>query len=120
MKEFDLAKALKGAKVVTRDGREVSEIVFLQTADYSSCVIAVIDGTVFEHDVNGKFNPPNESDYDLFMQPEIKTYYINVYKKQDEYQPIQLSTPYKNLKDAEKFRALDSHYIGTFPFEVAL
>jgi hypothetical protein len=74
MKPFDLKRALAGAVVVTRDGREVSELHFFSTAtkeDYP--ILASIDEEVYSFTVHGKEftslnNKEMDSELDLFME----------------------------------------------------
>lgn len=83
MRPFNLKEALAGKSVVTRDGRPVSQITRF-VARQSFPVVGVIDGDSIEtYTLDGKFfNPTNvehDSGFDLFMNTEIKTGFINVY-----------------------------------------
>ena len=78
MKPFDLEKALAGAPVVTRIGKEVTQVVFFN-ASTTFPVRAVIDGTIYSYTTAGaRFGGVN--DLDLFMAPVKKVAYINVYR----------------------------------------
>lgn len=81
LKPFDLEKALAGAKVVTRDGREVSEIVLLKTLRSGRFpVITVVNGMREEYAMDGTYNEEkSESNYDLFLATEIKTGWIGIF-----------------------------------------
>lgn len=83
MKPFDLQAALAGAKVQTRDGREVTELYFFKTAKNKETfpVSACVDGKIISFTKNGKWGSQgsiNESD--LFMVSEKKEYWINVWR----------------------------------------
>jgi hypothetical protein len=70
MKPFNLEEALKGAKVVTRDGREISEIHKFEKTKKDAFRIAVVrDGMVKLYSDEGKTIWLNESCDDLFMAP---------------------------------------------------
>ena len=82
MKPFDLEKALAGAPVVTRIGKEVTQVVFFN-ASTTFPVRAVIDGTIYSYTTAGALWARASSggnDLDLFMAPVKKVAYINVYR----------------------------------------
>ena len=87
LKPFDLEAALQGAAVVTRDGREVNEVVYLKTRSGNLKVIAVIDGLINAYDTSGKYYTSLEEGHvhDLFMKPTQVTKWVNIYKHDDEY-----------------------------------
>jgi len=78
--KFDLEKALAGDKVVTRDGREVTQLVnFVVMTDRSLCGVLdkelctwLIDGSRYVSGV------PVEN-YRLFMAPKKLSGFVNVY-----------------------------------------
>jgi hypothetical protein len=86
MKPFNLEKALAGDPVITRDGRKVTDIHYFKAKDLDTPVIAEIDNTNLKFYTNdGKYYHKfyyqnNDSHYDLFMAPVIKTYWVNIYK----------------------------------------
>lgn len=81
MRPFDLEKALAGAKVVTRDGREVTQLTKFDTCrDW--CLIGLLDGDFRSYDVNGKYKRNEESDKDLFMAHEKQSIWVNVYSSE--------------------------------------
>lgn len=77
-KEFNLEDALAGKPVMTKDGDEVTEIVFLAGAIPTSQVIAVIRGIPFLYDKKGTRNKYG-SHVDLVMKSTIITKFINIY-----------------------------------------
>jgi hypothetical protein len=83
MRPFNLEEALAGKPVVMRNGDRVKAVYFIKELENQK-VLAVIDfdgdqGYDF-YSENGKFLiGENESEYDLFMYEEPKTYYTNIY-----------------------------------------
>ena len=67
MKPFNLQAALNGAKVVTRDGKPVTELMkFTTPRPYN--LVAAIGGFLFELTETGNLNDNKiDSPYDLFM-----------------------------------------------------
>lgn len=81
LKPFNLEKALAGEKVVTRDGRNVVEIVKLSKAVGSQSVIAVKeDGNWASYSSDGySWAEGSLLDNDLFMAPTKKQGWMNIY-----------------------------------------
>lgn len=82
MKPFDLAKALAGNPVITRDGKPVTQLTHFEGV---SCrresVFGLIDGKVSGWYENGDYYD-NEEEHanDLFMAPKVKEGWINIYQ----------------------------------------
>lgn len=78
MKSFNLKQALAGKAVISRSGKNVSEIHLFKDSNLEYPLYAIIDGNIDCYTIDGKFdNCVDESPYDLFMKdPE---FYINVY-----------------------------------------
>ena len=86
LKEFNLERALAGDPVVTRDRRKVIEIIALKRRKRNS-IVAVLEDII--NDDNSDFDRISitciegrscgGSEYDLFMAPIKKKYYVNVY-----------------------------------------
>jgi hypothetical protein len=80
MKPFDLKAALRGEKVVTRDGREVSNVTHFPVADTES-VIAVIEGHIYTFTSAGLYyEEDDQSIHDLFMATKTVTMFCNIYR----------------------------------------
>ena len=79
MKPFDLQRALAGEKVVTRDGREVTQLTKFDCE--GECLAGVLDlnlSTTWNK--NGQFwGTSEESDDDLFMAPKTVKRWVNFY-----------------------------------------
>lgn len=71
---FDLEKALAGEPVVTRDGRKVEQIVWLDKFQSDYNVFAVVGGGVNQFLIDGSINKSTVgTDLDLFMKPKTIT-----------------------------------------------
>ena len=80
-KPFNLERALAGDKVVTRDGREVTEIYYFKTLPDAFPVASVIDGSLFRFNKEGRsLYRANDKDF-LLMSPKTKKFeaWVNVY-----------------------------------------
>ena len=80
MKPFDLKAALRGEKVVTRDGREVTTVLQPDGLAEPYTVAAVINGELYSYKADGSYSPDDGSrPQDLFMAAKTVTRYSNVY-----------------------------------------
>lgn len=85
MKSFNLEEALAGEKVITRDGREVTQLTHFDVmTDRSLCGVInkelctwLIDGLRYVAGVD----TPN---YQLFMAPKKLSGFVNIYSNEDE------------------------------------
>jgi hypothetical protein len=78
MIRFDLEKALAGEKVITRDGREVTQITrFKGVIDNCESIYALLDGEVISFYDTGDYSD-GYSSKDLFMAPKKLSGFINV------------------------------------------
>lgn len=84
MKSFNLEEALKGEAVITREGTPIIEIFKMKTvADYPVLVVNR-DGFPRCYTEQGKYYlDDDENPEDLFMAPEFKTMWANVYRRHD-------------------------------------
>lgn len=79
MKEFNLGEALAGAKVVTRDGREVTQLHRFKISKVYT-LYGVVDEDVCSWTAEGtSIAGCAESHDDLFMAPKKLSGFINVY-----------------------------------------
>ena len=68
MKPFNLEAALRGEKVVTRDGREVTQLVKFDVEDCNRPVVGVVDDSIYKWNPKGEWSLAMDlSDLDLFM-----------------------------------------------------
>ena len=81
---FDLETALAHPeRVVTRDGRKVKEIHHFKTASTNQqSVVCVVDGLIQTNWDKGQWcgEPTIKSENDLFLLPEVKECWINLYE----------------------------------------
>ncbi len=67
MKPFDLLLACKGAKLITRQNKPVSQFHYFETKDESHPIAAVINGKLNSFTLNGRFSDEEKCGLDLFM-----------------------------------------------------
>ena len=79
MIKFDLERALAGDKVVTRTGREVTQIHSF-TLSNKVVVCGVRDISVGTWNGLGEYHDGRTCDADLFMAPEKLSGFVNIYK----------------------------------------
>jgi hypothetical protein len=116
MKTFDLTKALAGEPVVTRDGEKVTEIYYFQTSNEGRKLVSVIGGKTYSHFEDGTISKFNEVNYDLFMAPKVKTFYVNVYKNEDG--EIFMGCVADSLQKTKEIRDINVSFLKTISFEV--
>lgn len=86
MKPFDLEAAKNGAKIVSRDGRNVKFIAYVPEIKSSYKLICFIEGDNYTNHFNsdGSFDTNyRESSSDLFMATTKKTGYVHIYESKD-------------------------------------
>jgi hypothetical protein len=76
LKPFDLEKALKGEKVVTRDGREASQFFLMKGNEYGHNLVFQLDGQARAFPEWGKVGTVD----DLFMAPKERVVRVNLYR----------------------------------------
>jgi hypothetical protein len=81
-KPFDLERALKGEKVITRNGRRVMEIYHFKYDISEWCVGVVLEGGNYlayckDGTIMRPFSPASD---DLFMAPVKREVWVNVYR----------------------------------------
>ena len=82
LKPFNLEKALAGEKVVTREGKEVTQITKFDDLNSGLLFLAGVweDKYLITYGINGRLHADqSDSHHDLFMAPKMKTVYINYY-----------------------------------------
>ena len=96
---FDLEKALAGETVVTRDGREVSQVTLFDCSSKYP-LVAVVDGEVYGFaKTGGHYISGHPSSLDLFMKP--KTRIINGFEV-----PAPVTDP-DSMKVGDKYYCAD-------------
>ena len=74
-KPFNLEAALTGAKVVTRDGREVTQLVKFETTE-GQPLRGVVNGLVTGWCATGEYFKGDQDQLDLFMAPQKKKLWV--------------------------------------------
>ena len=78
---FNLQRALAGDKVVTRGGREVTQLTRFDCKT-SFTVVGVMDGAVHTWKEDGRY-VEQSSRYDLFMAPKTIKRWVNIHPSGD-------------------------------------
>jgi hypothetical protein len=74
---FDLTRALKGDKVITRGGDEVDELYHFKKDDSSNPLAIFIKGRgIFWHSIDGMYMESTPHALDLFMKPKECDYWV--------------------------------------------
>lgn len=76
---FDLQRALSGDKVVTRDGREVTQLHKFHAHRVTYPVVGVLDGKLISWNELGEFLSESSNENDLFMAPKTVKRWVNFY-----------------------------------------
>ena len=84
MKPFDLEAALRGEAVITRDGREVTELYYFKTNHSTAKLAVVIDGAIRWYDDLGKSRILGHEHFDLFMKSKTHKGWINIYSNSNK------------------------------------
>ena len=82
MEPFNLEKALKGEKVVTKDGREVTQLHLFDAQKSTFPLRGVLDGQILAWKSNGIYKWNGNTENDLFMAPKKRKYWVNIYRSE--------------------------------------
>jgi hypothetical protein len=112
LEKFDLKKALNGAKVVTRDQKDVKQVILLDMENERN-LLAVFETDCMLYFKNGIANNGiyGEHKSDLFLAVESQSIWVNLYSTIDG--GIILGHCYKIKEDAEYDGKSNSSYIKT-------
>lgn len=81
MREFNLHEALSGKPVVTRDGREVTELKIFKGIDNDNpSLVGVLNNGISVWFKNGRYFEEGVNPHDLFMESEKITKWVNVFR----------------------------------------
>lgn len=111
---FDLETALKHPeRVVTRDGRKIQDIHYFGKATRNlDRLMVVVDDELIDLREGGNYRKDSESDCDLFLLPEVKECWVNVYDKNFSGLTIGGGT-FNTKEEATSYIRDDWHYIKT-------
>ena len=102
MKPFNLEAAKRGDPIVTRDMREAKFIVHVPEANPSFRINVLINGEIFSLSETGNYwEGIKASTNDLFMAPEKRTVWVNLYP-----QNIPYPYPFDSEEKADQFASL--------------
>jgi hypothetical protein len=77
MKDFNLKEALAGKPVITRDGKKVKQLT--QFDSETSNLFGVVDNSLISWYNDGVYSSNYKSNFDLFMETENVSIWVNVY-----------------------------------------
>lgn len=111
LEKFDLEKALNGAKVVTRDRREVKQLTKFECSRIYS-LVGVLDNFIQTWTSEGIFDTEYEGEClaDLFLAVEPNSVWVNVYQQDGI---IKIGGPFKTKKEALIYGENLKHYVKT-------
>ena len=85
MKPFNLERALAGDPVITRNGKEVTVLYLFKQEHVKHPVLGVIDEYAIHWSKEGyRSSSCSPNEWDLFMAPEKKSIWVNVYESADD------------------------------------
>lgn len=76
MKPFNLEAALAGAKVVTRDGSEVTQLVLFNIDNACDVLYGVLESDVHSWLIDGRYFHSEKDKNDLFMAPITQSIWV--------------------------------------------
>lgn len=110
MKPFNLEAAKAGAKLVTRDGREVTEFHHFEADRGNYPCIVVIAGQRISYSKDGRYTLySGERTADLFMATVTRTVYVNVYESTKRNSPDRNEAcAFPSVEEATKNSLIDA------------
>lgn len=116
MKPFNLEEALNRAKVITRDGRFVTQLTKFN-ADEKETLYGVVSNEIVSWKDDGRFSfipPYNDHILDLFMYVEPIRIWVNIFKRYNSNEIYVGANRYKSKEDAiNSLDKNDPDYIKT-------
>jgi hypothetical protein len=79
LEKFDLEKVIHGARVITRDGREVSQLTKFETYD-KFCLYGLVDEQVYCWSIKGEYSDNSSCSMDLYIVGKVRRVWANVMK----------------------------------------
>lgn len=109
---FNVEIALANPKrVVTRDGRSIDKIVKFEGVYHKfENIVALVDTRLLQYHEDGRFLKTENHDNDLFILPEIKETWYNVYVGKDGYPYVGFR---KSTKEQCTLEIDGNHYVKT-------
>jgi hypothetical protein len=79
VEKFDLEKVIHGARVITRDGREVTQLTKFETYD-KFCLYGLVDEQVYCWSIKGEYSDNSSCSMDLYLVGKVRRVWANVMK----------------------------------------
>jgi hypothetical protein len=110
LQQFNFAEAIKGAKVVTRDGREATQLTRFNDIGYKA-IYGVVGGYVYCWDDIGEYDVHEINNLDLFLVAEPKRVWVNVFQNKygdlytgkTDYESKEMAIRCKDNMDREQY-----------------
>jgi hypothetical protein len=113
LEKFDLEKALNGAKVVTSDGREVTQLTKFDTYE-KFCLYGVVNDEIQCWDIKGRCYEGVNPNIDLCIVGKVQSIWVNIYRKDGDEGIFIGNRRYTSQEDAiEYIHQNDTDYIKT-------
>ena len=115
LEPFDLEKALNGEKVVTRDGRQVTQLTHFELLNNTYPLYGVIGGGLDGWTIDGRYSKyDTENKADLFLESKVQSIWVNIYRKDGDEGIFIGNRRYTSQEDAiEYIHQNDTDYIKT-------
>ena len=104
MKPFNLEAAIRGEKVITREGNEVTQLTkFENVRQDVEPLRGVVESIVCTWSIDGRFYKDGEDHRrDLFMGPQTREGWINIYPTEDNTYTASISDAHATKEIADK------------------
>ena len=79
LEKFNLEKALNGTKVVTRDGREVTQLTKFEGIAAGYSLVGVLKKGLNAWTIEGRYSQDSTSNMDLFLEGKVRRAWVNIY-----------------------------------------
>jgi hypothetical protein len=113
LEKFDLEKVIYGARVVTRDGLEVTQLSKFDT-HRNLCLYGVVNDEVECWTIDGQYLERRTSNMDLFLVGKVQSIWVNIYRKSNNGEMYIGSQRYKSKQNAiNAVSKEDQEYIKT-------
>jgi hypothetical protein len=106
MEKFNLERALAGEPVITREGKEVTQLTYFKEAREQYNLVGLMEGVVCTWNEKGTSILGHETSSDLFMKPKENAIWVNVYK--NSFGKILLGSNWETEEEAIRFKDDDS------------
>lgn len=113
LEKFDLERALAGEPVITRDSKEITQLILFKVKNTSYPLHGVLDNLLYKWTEDGKFFSGGENhEADLFMKPKVIERFYNVYCN-ETINHLLLGEGFKTKEEAEENAKNQPNYVKT-------